>query len=80
MVKSYFYPKQKVLCVSEGEKWGYGCPKKGEIYTIRQVKVYPDATYGLDLDLGNNCIYFFDGRHFKPVDVICHKHNRSTES
>jgi len=67
LYRSVFYPGQKVVCKRVGRGWGYGCPKKGGTYTVRQVKVYSSGAYGLDLEELGSDVYFFNAEYFEPT-------------
>jgi len=65
--KSYFYPGQTVICIKSGAGWGDHDPQIGEAYTIRDIRVYSDGAYGIDIKENGHFKFFYDGGCFRPA-------------
>ncbi len=68
-VKSPLYPGMRVKVapqnVERGMFDGFQTAKTGEICTIKNLKVYEDATYGIEL--AEHPGYWHEARHFELV-------------
>lgn len=62
MPKAYFYPGQKLVCQSTTTG---DLLKVGKEYTVADVRVYGDATYGLNLQ-EIAVVFYHDSNKFRP--------------